>query len=90
MLVSVFDDRSGWSVDDALIDASVAPLGLGDTRRELQPIIIANATAYGNFLPVAGSPPYVGQVAIRRPGHDGPVRRQFNCSHPRQRIAAWP
>ena len=83
VLISVFDERTERQLDDAMVEARVGPLGLGETARVLMPMKIGDTTTYGNFFPMAGAGPFIVRVSIRRPGQERPTRVQFNYAHPK-------
>ena len=81
IIMSVFDEATRRQLDDATVEASVGQLGRGETRRQLEPMKIANTTTYGNFFPMAGSGPFLVRVSIRRAGQDHPTQVQFKYAH---------
>jgi hypothetical protein len=83
VVVSIFAERTGRQIDDASVEAGVGLLGLGETRRRMEPMKIADTTTYGNFFPMTGAGPFVVRVTIRRPGQDHATQVQFNYAHPK-------
>ena len=61
----------------------MTPLGLGPTRRKLEPMQIGSSATYGNFFPMSGSGPYTVKVSIHVPGQPRATEVQFDYSHPR-------
>lgn len=83
VLISVFDERTGKQIDDATVEGRVSSLGLGETRRILEPMKIGDTTTYGNFFPMTFPGPFVVRVSIRRSGQERPTQVQFNYAHPK-------
>ena len=84
VLISIFDDRTGRQVEDAMVEARVGSPGhLSETTRVLEPMKIGPTTTYGNFFPMTAPGPFIVRVWIRRPGEPLPVEVQFNYAHPK-------
>lgn len=83
VVISIFDERGQRRVDGATVEASVGSLGMGETRRVLEPMKIGDTTTYGNYFPMPAPGPFVVRVTIRRPGQDRPTQVQFNYAHPK-------
>lgn len=83
LVIAIYDERTQWQVEGADVAARVTPLGLGPTRRKLEPMQIGTSATYGNFFPTPGPGPYTIQVTIRVPGEARTTEVQFNYSHPR-------
>ena len=82
LVIAIYDERTKRQVEGAEVTANVAPLGLGPTRRKLEPMQIGSSATYGNFFPMSGSGPYTVQVTINEPGRARNTEVQFNYSHP--------
>ena len=82
LVIAIYDERTQRQVEGADVAANVTPLGLGSTRRKLEPMQIGTSATYGNFFPMAGSGPYTVQVTIHVPGQARNTEVQFNYSHP--------
>ena len=82
LIIAIYDERTQRQVEGADVAANVTPLGLGSTRRKLEPMQIGTSATYGNFFPMAGSGPYTVQVTIHVPGQARNTEVQFNYSHP--------
>ncbi len=83
LVVAIYDERTGKTLDYATVEATVVPLGMGATRRALERMKIADTVSYGNFFPMDVPGPYVIRVAIRREGQSAVTEVQFNYAHPR-------
>ena len=83
VVIAVYEERTGKQLDSAAVEATVAPLGMGETSRALEPMKIANTTTYGNFFPMDVPGPYRIRVSIRQQEQRGMTRVQFNYAHPR-------
>ena len=83
VVIAVYDERTGKQFDNATVDAAVAPIGTGETRRTLEPMKIANTTTYGNFFPMDGQGPYTISVSIRQQDQRAITNVRFNYAHPR-------
>jgi hypothetical protein len=83
VVISVFDEQTGRQLDDLVVEAAVAPLGMGETRRTLERMTIGATTTYGNFFPMDGPGPFTIRVTIRLPNQRGLTSVQFNYAHPR-------
>lgn len=81
VMVAVFDAESGERIEDALVQAEVAPLGLSATRKALDVMVIAGATTYGNYFTMRGDGEYRISVSIARPGVIRPVALEFTYEH---------
>ena len=83
LVIAIYDERTQRQVEGADVAANVTPLGLGPTRRKLEPMQIGASATYGNFFPMSGSGPYTVQVTIHVPGQARTTNVQFNYAHPR-------
>lgn len=82
LLVAVFDAATGSRVDDAEVFATVTGLGhVGGTRVQLEPMKVADATTYGNFVNFPGADLYTIEVRVRRGGASRPVAFAFDYDH---------
>lgn len=83
LVVAIYDERTQRQVEGADVVADVTSLGLGPTRRKLEPMPIGTSVTYGNFFPMSGSGSYTIQVTIHVPGQARTTEVQFKYSHPR-------
>ena len=69
ILVAIFEQPSGVRVTDAEVTAKVSGEGhVGGRELDLEPMTIADAVTYGNFIALPGSDRYTIEVHVRRPG----------------------
>jgi hypothetical protein len=69
VLVAIFEQPSGARVTDAEVMAKVSGEGhVGVRELKLEPMTIADATTYGNYVALPGSDRYTIEVHVRRPG----------------------
>jgi hypothetical protein len=47
LVVAIYDERTGKPLDNATVEATVVPLGMGATRRALERMRIAETISYG-------------------------------------------
>ena len=83
LVIAIYDERTQRQVEGADVMANVTPLGLGSTRRKLEPMQIGTSATYGNFFPMPGSGPYTLQVTIHLSGQARNTEVQFRYMHPR-------
>lgn len=82
LVIAIYDERTQRQVEGAEVAATVTPLGLGPTRRKLEPMPIGTSATYGNVFPMSGSGPYTVKVSIHVSGQPRATGVQFNYSHP--------
>lgn len=81
VLVAIFEQPSGTRVTDADVTARVSGEGhVGGRELELEPMTIADAVTYGNFIPLPGRDRYTIEVDVRRPGK-GVTSVTFSYQH---------
>lgn len=69
LVVALFDQATGQRIADATVDATITPLGLGSTRKRLDPMHINDTVTYGNFFNLpAEDGPFRVVLSIARPG----------------------
>lgn len=69
IVVAIFEQPSGARVTDAEVTAKVSGEGhVGGRELNLEPMTIADAVTYGNFIALPGSDRYTIEVRVRRPG----------------------
>lgn len=68
LVVSLFDARSGERIGDASVSATVTPLGMTPSEKQLEAMQINGTTTYGNFFDFpASSAPFRISLKIMRP-----------------------
>lgn len=82
VMVSVFESHSGRRVEDALVQARVAALGMSGLKKVLDPTRLAGTVTYGNFFPMIGRGPYRVDVEFRMPAAARPQHASFYFTHP--------
>ena len=78
LLVAVFDQASGARIEDAKVEAEVAPLGLAGARKQLEAMTVAGAVTYGDYFGMEHGDLYRIRLWIVRPGVDRPVEVEFS------------
>ena len=69
IMVAIFEQPSGARVTDAEVSAKVSGEGhVGARELNLEPMTIADAITYGNFIALPGSDRYTIEVHVTRPG----------------------
>lgn len=81
LVAAVFDAGSGQRIEDATVDAALAPLGLASVSRRLEPMQIAGTITYGNYFEMRSSDSYRITLTIRQGGQAEPVRLEFTYDH---------
>jgi cytochrome c5 len=75
--VVVRDNASKAEIKDAQVEARVANLMTGETKK-LEPEIVNNAFSYGSYFQMPGKDPYTATVTIRKPGAAAPIEAKFD------------
>lgn len=77
-LISVVlrDNASKADIRDAQVEARVADLMTGETRK-LEAVTVNNALSYGAYFQMAGKDPYTVTLKILKPGAAAPVEARF-------------
>jgi hypothetical protein len=81
LVVALFDAESGERIEDATVEAQVAPLALSGTTRRLEPMTIADTVTYGEYFTTRGEGRYRIALTITRPGSDKPIETEFDYEH---------
>jgi hypothetical protein len=68
ILVAVFDSETGKRITDAMVEATVSPLGLGSPTKIMNPWAPHDKINYCSWFRLSSKGTYVIQVSIRRPG----------------------
>jgi len=82
VMAAVFDAGSGVQIDDAQVEARVAPLGLPGVTRSLETMRIDDTVTYGNYFTMRGESPYDIEITITRAAAGAPVTTRFTYVHP--------
>lgn len=84
VVIAVFDTKDGARVTDAEVTARVGEIGLAQTRKKLERMVIDKTISYGNYFSMGSPGPYRIEIEIVRPGSTGAVKTSFEYSHPRR------
>jgi hypothetical protein len=77
LVVAIFNAQSGERVSDAVVEASISPLGLSGTTLGLEPMLIADTISYGGFFDAPYRDLYTITLTIERPGVQQPAVARF-------------
>jgi hypothetical protein len=77
VMVAIFDATTDKQIDDAKVEAHVAPLGLGGVSRLLEPMVVADTVSYGNYFTMRDNAAYRIRVAISAASGAQSVRMEF-------------
>ncbi|VCJ27921.1 hypothetical protein [Burkholderia pseudomallei] len=77
LTVALFDHATQKRITDAQVTAAVGEIGLGETRRKLEPMTIDGTVTYGAYFKLGGTGPYRVRIEARRPDRAGKVPVQF-------------
>lgn len=83
VVIAIFDARDGSRVADAEVTAQVGEIGLAQTKKRLERMLIDKTISYGNYFSMGTPGPYRIEIEIRRPSLLAPVKTSFDYSHPR-------
>jgi hypothetical protein len=75
--VSLFDARTGSAITDARVEVEVAEAGMTSESKKLEPMVINNAPAYGNYFKMNPRTSYLITVRVVKPGSSRPVEAKF-------------
>jgi cytochrome c5 len=75
--VTLRDSATKAEIKDAQIEARVADLMSGETRK-LETATINDAVSYGSYFQMPGKGPYTVTLQIRKPGAAAPVEAKFD------------
>lgn len=81
VMVAVFDATTGERVTDASIEAHVEVSGANGSDKALEPMLIVDALAYGNFFALPEKGPFAVVLQVSRPGLTRPVVVRFEHAH---------
>jgi hypothetical protein len=77
LIVALFDHTTQKRIPDAHVTASVQEIGLGETRKRLEPMRIGDTTSYGAYFDLSGAGPYRVRLEVTRPGRHDATSGQF-------------
>jgi hypothetical protein len=83
VVVAVFDQASGVRIEDAVVTAKVAELGLAPVEKRLEPMPIAGAMSYGNFFAMSAPGTYRIDVRVSQPATSTTAEARFTYGVPR-------
>ena len=81
IVAAISDTASATLVSNATVLAKVSGLGLLGHEANLEPMKIADTTAYGAFVYLPSVDVYTIRLTIHRPGSQQPVILDFNYDH---------
>ena len=80
VVVALFDDATGKRIENAQVMGSVMELGLGEQKKKLEAMKIADTITYGNYFDIPNKSIYHIKLSIRRPGKQA-VEVRFTHRH---------
>lgn len=86
VVVALFDDGSGRRITDAEVRATVFNARqpgnrLSGPQKQLEPMLVAGRTSYGNYFNMPAPAPYRIELEIRRPGKSEIAKASFEYRH---------
>jgi len=78
VMVALFEAKTGTRIVDAQVGARLAAPSQSGPETRLEPMTIAGAQTYGNYLDMAPGGSYRIYVSIRRPGIAEPIHATFH------------
>jgi hypothetical protein len=77
LMVALFDAKTGARIPKATIVANVTGGGGAKLDKQLEPMTVAGALAFGNYFYLTGSGPYRIDLQILLPGRNETIRASF-------------
>jgi hypothetical protein len=77
LTVALFDHATQKRIPDAQVTAAIREIGLGETRRKLEPMRINGTISYGAYFDLEGTGPYRIRLEVKRPDRAGAISGQF-------------
>jgi hypothetical protein len=77
LTVALFDHATQKRISDARVTAALGEIGMGETRRTLEPMRVDGTISYGAYLNLGGTGPYRVRLEVKRPDRAGTVSGQF-------------
>jgi len=75
--VSLFDATSKAPISDVAVDVRVEQPGMSGTSKALEPIVLGNATSYGNYVRMRRNTQYVVTVRVKKADSPLPIEARF-------------
>lgn len=76
LMVALFDEKTGERIVRAKVAATITGSD-GKIEKPLEPMVVAGAATYGNYVYLAGQGPYRIDLEVRLPARARPVRARF-------------
>lgn len=77
LVVALADQRTGRSIRQAEVTASVSRIGMGESRRTLERMDEFGTTSWGGYFDLRERGPYLIRLRVARPGFATPIETQF-------------
>jgi hypothetical protein len=81
VLVALFEIKTGERITDAEVKANVREVGLAGQVKKLEPMTIAGALTYGNYLELRYRARYLISIHVLRPGSPRVIETKFEYDH---------
>jgi hypothetical protein len=86
VMVALFENESGKRITDAEVRATVFDVRqpgkrLAGPQKQLEPMLVAGRTSYGNYFNMPAPAPYRIELEIRRAGKSQITRASFEFRH---------
>jgi hypothetical protein len=81
VMVALFEGKALKRITDAKVTANVAETGLAGKVKQLEPMLIADALAFGNYFYFSNLATYRVTIKIRRGGSARAVEVSFKYKH---------
>jgi hypothetical protein len=82
LVVTLYDAKTSQRINDAVVSAKVAPLGLNPESKNLETMKVGDATSYGNYFSMPpGDTPYRITLSIKRPADHQAADVEFDYRH---------
>lgn len=78
VMVALFEAKTGARITDAQVGARLVSSAQSAPETKLEPMSIAGAQTYGNYLDMVPGGSYRIDVSIRRPGIADPIHATFH------------
>jgi hypothetical protein len=81
VMAAVFNAESSERIENATVEARIAPLGLAAVTRPLMTMVVAGTVTYGNYFTMRGEGPYRITFSVTTPQVAEPVVLEFTYEH---------